>query len=149
MGACCSMKTETRLIVLSLPLPGFFYLNFKKKVVYRVENESSFKISLPRFKVHKEFAIGLLADQSILIGGGVKKNGSLSKKVVQIYPHLQTLTKLPSLFRPIKKGGFYSITSTLYYISDNLSMPHQRLVGNKWELIECPKLELHSASSVE
>lgn len=147
MGVCSSMKTEKRLVLIPLVLQKFYYLNTKEKSLYMMEGQVRSKILLPEFKIHKKSAIGTLSNSDIIIGGGMKLNKQPSKRVIKISPSIQTVTKLPPLRLGIYHGSFYTIDSTLFYISSDLNVSHQAFHKNTWEFVYANPIDLHSATT--
>lgn len=148
MGSCCSMKLEQKVFKSPIKPPKVYYVNRKNNSVLTIEEGKFNKLKLPKVKFNKQCAIGYLHDGTILIAGGYLPDGRLSKQVFLINPSLLSITEYASLFRPSAKGSIFQIGFTIYYISQDLSEPHQKLVNRKWELITCNKLDLHSTAAL-
>lgn len=146
MGVCCSIKPETKIMRLQVKPPKLYYLNHKNNCVMRVEDGKFNKLKLPKVKFNKKCAVGHFIDGTVLIAGGLRPDGRLSKQVFLINPALLSIVEYPSLAKPSVNGSIFQIGFTIYLISQDLSEPHQKLVGKKWELITCNKLDYHTSA---
>jgi hypothetical protein len=146
MGTCCSIKPENRVYKLPVKPLSIYYLNTKFKSIYKIDGDKLQKVKMPKFNINNNCAVGHLSDGSIIIIGGTKTSGRLSKKVLLVSPSGGYVTKLPSLKRPTYKGSVHQVDSTIYYFSQDLSMPHQRYNNKFWEIIDYGKLDLNSVS---
>lgn len=146
MGTCCNLKVEQKVIRIPVrPLRIFFYYP-ARSAVYRIAEDGLKKIKMRKFKANKDCAIGHLHDGTIMLAGGIKTDGRLSKKVLIINPQSASVIKGIHLAKSADQGQLFQISTMIYYISTNLNQPHQKLSSNKWELISPRPINLTSAS---
>ena len=146
MGICNSLNRERRIIIIQRKIPKLFYLNLQKRTLYEIENQLCTTFRLPEFKIYRKPAVGVLPDQNILIGGGIKPNKKPSKILFQINPFSFTITRLAPLKLAVFLGNFYMINSEIYYFSSDLRLPHQVFRNNTWEILNKCSVNLHLAS---
>ena len=133
-------------IILPLAPPKLPYLCLKTSRLYQIESGKFSKIKLPKLKIHKSCAIGYLSGNNIMIAGGIRINNRLSSDVFLINRSNLSIVEYPSLSKASKNGSIHHIGLLIYYISSDLTEPHQKLVCNKWELIQPTPIDLHSSS---
>jgi hypothetical protein len=146
MGSCCSLVETRNKISLPLKPEKLYYLQRKTGRLFLIDGGKFIKLNLPRVKVNKSCAIGYLSDGNIIIAGGIRMNGRMSSDVLFINTVSLTVQEYPSLAKPCKAGSIHQIGFYIYYISSDLTEPHQKFVHHKWELINCESIDLHSSS---
>ena len=131
MGHNTSSCLEKKYYQEKHTIPIFYYLNKESNSIIKFQDQSVSKFSLPNFKIFNDCAIGYLSEGHIVIAGGIKTSGRLSKKVYYINTTTKAINRLPSLQHPSSKGTLLHSDHTLYYFSQDLSMNHQYLLKNK------------------
>ena len=105
--------------------PVYYYLNRVDNSIFEVHCDSIIRHSLSHFCIYKDCAIGYLPKDHIVLVGGIKPSGNLSKKVFYLNTKKKEINRLASLKIPTKEGSLLFVSSKLYYFSSNLMNPHQ------------------------
>ena len=130
----------------SEPIRSFYYLNRGTNSILRVQMNSVSKHSLQDFKVFPQSAIGYLPNGHIVVAGGQKSSGRLSKKVFYINTLTKDINRLASLRYPTKSGTLIYYASQLYYFSPDLCDQHQVYSKKCWKSIKNSTLQLKNPS---
>lgn len=146
MGSCCNMKFEQKVIKLPVRPLSIYFFHSLRKSVYKIAEDGLKKVKMPKINANKGCAIGHLLDGTIMLAGGIKTNGRLSKKVLSLHPPSSSVTKHSKLSKPVFQGQIFLLSTGLYYISNDLNQPHQKFTNNKWHLIRPNPINLTSSS---
>ena len=128
------------------PIRSFYYLNRSTNSILRIHTSSVSKHSLQDFIIFPQSAIGYLPDGHIIIAGGQKPSGKLSKKVFYINTLTKDINRLASLRYPTKFGTILYHESQLYYFSPDLCDQHQVYSKKCWNPMQNGKLKLQDPS---
>ena len=141
MGSC-SIKPKYRVVFTKEKTSPIYFTTKEKRSLLKIEDHKISELQIQRLKVYKNCAIGLLKNNEIILGGGEKPNGKLSKKVYQINPEKLFVNTLQSLKQGVKHGKFYQLENIIYYISYDLKRPHQVYKNSFWEFVHTTKLNI-------
>lgn len=142
MGNSFNKSSESKNSKNSTLLPSFYYLNQVKNSIFKVHLNSVTKHCLSKFILYSDCAIGYLPDNNIVVAGGEKPTGRLSKKVFFINTSTRAINRLSSLKFPSKFGTLLYTDSKLYYFSASLTLKHQVYLNNSWEILITSTLNL-------
>ena len=131
MGNHSSPQLERTRDKATNEIPSFYYLSKESNLILKFQGNSAYKHSLSNFNMLNDCSIGYLPDGRIIIAGGIKSSGKLSKKVHCINTVSKAINSLPSLQFACKQGTLIYSEGILYYFSQDLSMNHQFFYQNK------------------
>lgn len=126
--------------------PEFYWLSPSDSSILKITPNSVFYHSIPSFSVYAECAIGYTPENNIIVVGGVKPTGKLSKKVFYINVKSKSINRLASITSPSKRGQVLFNDGKIYLIEESLTLPIQVYNKGKWDFIKPQEIELSSTT---
>lgn len=126
--------------------PEFYWFNPIESSMLKITSNSVFSHSITSFSVYAECAIGYTSENNIIIVGGVKKTGKLSKKVFYINVQSKSVNRLASIITPSKAGQVLVNDKKIYLVEDSLKLPIQVYSNGSWNSIKPAEIDLMSSA---
>ena len=126
--------------------PEFYWFSPIESTMLKITPNSVFSHSIPSFSVYAECAIGYTPENNIVIVGGAKTTGKLSKKVFYINVQSKSINRLASTITPSKSGQVLVNDKKVYLIEESLKLPIQVYSKGSWTLVKAAEIDLMSTT---
>lgn len=127
-----------------LKSPEFYWLHKSENAVFRINEESVTSHNISSLSLFENCAVGYADDCNIIVAGGVKVSGMVSKKVFYINVANRSINRLCSLKFPSAGCSLLSTQNKLFLIPGSLSNPLQHYNSGEWSIITPTPLNLTS-----
>lgn len=144
MGTSSAKVCETRNRFKS---PEFFWFYKENKSVLKICEESVVVHQMSSLDLFEMCAVGYTAEFNIVIAGGIKSSGKMSKKVFFVNVVSKSISRLCSLKIPSAGCSLITSQKNLYLIPDSLKHPLQIYASGEWSVIDPAPLNINSPAS--
>lgn len=144
MGTSSAKVCETQNRFKS---PEFFWFFKDNKTVLKINEQSVVAHQMNSLTIFDLCAVGYTAEFNIVLAGGIKNSGKMSKKVFYVNVVSKSISRLRSLKIPSAGCSLIISQNNLFLIPESLKHPLQIYTSGDWAIIDPAALNLISPAS--